>query len=115
MIPMTFGICVCLQVLRTLVLTAAGVQLTNESVCEIMQSCFRICFEMRLSGACPKTLFATVLCLPNVGKLDNEKPHALPAQPINLRDAAGLVDLVFVFPEMLVTPKSQKMSNHTNT
>ena len=31
-------------------LTAAGVQLTNESVCEIMQSCFRICFEMRLSG-----------------------------------------------------------------
>ena len=38
------------QVLRTLLLTPAGVQLTNESVCEIMQSCFRICFEMRLSG-----------------------------------------------------------------
>ena len=31
-------------------LTPAGAQLTNESVCEIMQSCFRICFEMRLSG-----------------------------------------------------------------
>lgn len=31
-------------------LTPAGSMLTNESVCEIMQSCFRICFEMRLSG-----------------------------------------------------------------
>ena len=41
-----------LQVLRTLLLTEAGVLLTNESVCEIMQSCFRICFEMRLSGEC---------------------------------------------------------------
>lgn len=39
------------QVLRTLLLTPAGAMLTNESVCEIMQSCFRICFEMRLSGA----------------------------------------------------------------
>ena len=39
-----------LQVLRTLLLTPAGTMLTNESVCEIMQSCFRICFEMRLSG-----------------------------------------------------------------
>ena len=27
----------------------AGRLLTNESVCEIMQSCFRICFEGRLS------------------------------------------------------------------
>uniref|UniRef100_A0A3P8UJW0 Golgi-specific brefeldin A-resistance guanine nucleotide exchange factor 1 n=1 Tax=Cynoglossus semilaevis TaxID=244447 RepID=A0A3P8UJW0_CYNSE len=38
-----------LQVLRTLLLTPVGAHLTNESVCEIMQSCFRICFEMRLS------------------------------------------------------------------
>uniref|UniRef100_T1IU23 SEC7 domain-containing protein n=1 Tax=Strigamia maritima TaxID=126957 RepID=T1IU23_STRMM len=38
-----------LQVLRTLVLTPLGVLLTNESMCEIMQSCFRTCFEMRLS------------------------------------------------------------------
>ena len=38
------------QVLRTLMLTPAGSMLTNESVCEIMQSCFRICFETRLSG-----------------------------------------------------------------
>ncbi|XP_052236199.1 Golgi-specific brefeldin A-resistance guanine nucleotide exchange factor 1-like [Dreissena polymorpha] len=38
-----------LHVLRTLLLCPAGVLLTNESVCEIMQSCFRICFEMRLS------------------------------------------------------------------
>ena len=41
-----------LQVLRTLLLTPVGAHLTNESVCEIMQSCFRICFELRLSGKC---------------------------------------------------------------
>lgn len=39
-----------LMVLRTLLLSSVGKLLTNESVCEIMQSCFRICFEMRLSG-----------------------------------------------------------------
>ena len=38
------------QVLRTLLKSKAGALLTNESVCEIMQSCFRICFEVRLSG-----------------------------------------------------------------
>ena len=38
------------QVLRTLLLTPVGALMTNESVCEIMQSCFRICFETRLSG-----------------------------------------------------------------
>ncbi|KAK0051833.1 Golgi-specific brefeldin A-resistance guanine nucleotide exchange factor 1 [Biomphalaria pfeifferi] len=38
-----------LYLLRTLLLCKAGVLLTNESVCEIMQSCFRICFEMKLS------------------------------------------------------------------
>lgn len=38
-----------LHVLRLLLLTPLGVLLTNESVCEIMQSCFRICFETRLS------------------------------------------------------------------
>jgi len=38
-----------LQVLHTLMLTPVGCLLSNESVCEIMQSCFRICFEMRLS------------------------------------------------------------------
>ncbi|GFR62155.1 Golgi-specific brefeldin A-resistance guanine nucleotide exchange factor 1 [Elysia marginata] len=38
-----------LYVLRTLLLSKAGFLLTNESVCEIMQSCFRICFEMKLS------------------------------------------------------------------
>lgn len=39
-----------LQVLRTLVLSPEGTMLTNESVCEIMLSCFRICFESRLTG-----------------------------------------------------------------
>ncbi len=32
-----------------MLLTPVGSLLTNESVCEIMQSCFRICFETRLS------------------------------------------------------------------
>lgn len=39
-----------LQVLRALMLSSAGDYLSNESVCEIMLSCFRICFETRLSG-----------------------------------------------------------------
>jgi hypothetical protein len=39
-----------LQVLRTLMLSPEGTMLTNESVCEIMLSCFRICFESRLTG-----------------------------------------------------------------
>uniref|UniRef100_A0A0M3K5K3 Mitochondrial inner membrane protease subunit n=1 Tax=Anisakis simplex TaxID=6269 RepID=A0A0M3K5K3_ANISI len=38
-----------LQVLRTLLLTPVGRLLSNESVCEMMQSCFRICFEGALS------------------------------------------------------------------
>ncbi|XP_064404547.1 Golgi-specific brefeldin A-resistance guanine nucleotide exchange factor 1-like isoform X2 [Halichondria panicea] len=38
-----------LEVLRTLLLSPAGRLLSNESVCEVMQSCFRICFEMRLT------------------------------------------------------------------
>ena len=45
------------QVLRMLVLHPVGVLLSNESVCEIMQSCFRICFETRLSGSYSYILF----------------------------------------------------------
>ena len=39
-----------LHVLRTLMLSNVGLYLTNSSVCEIMQSCFQICFEHRLTG-----------------------------------------------------------------
>ena len=39
-----------LQVLHTILGAPVGRLLSNESVCELMQSCFRICFEMRLSG-----------------------------------------------------------------
>jgi brefeldin A-resistance guanine nucleotide exchange factor 1 len=38
-----------LHVLRTLMLSPIGFYLTNSSVCEIMQSCFQICFENRLT------------------------------------------------------------------
>uniref|UniRef100_G3PNV7 SEC7 domain-containing protein n=1 Tax=Gasterosteus aculeatus aculeatus TaxID=481459 RepID=G3PNV7_GASAC len=48
-------------VLRTLLLTPVGAHLTNESVCEIMQSCFRICFEMRLSELLRKSAEHTLV------------------------------------------------------
>ena len=51
-----------LQVLRTLMLSPAGRLLSNESVCEIMQSCFRICFEMRLSGECNSLITTQCTC-----------------------------------------------------
>lgn len=38
-----------MQVLRTLLLTPVGSCMSNEAVCELMQTCFKICFEMRLS------------------------------------------------------------------
>ena len=38
-----------LQVLRTILLTPVGACMSNEAVCELMQTCFKICFEMRLS------------------------------------------------------------------
>jgi brefeldin A-resistance guanine nucleotide exchange factor 1 len=38
------------KVLRSLLLSPVGSKMTNDSVCEILQSCFRICFETRLSG-----------------------------------------------------------------
>ncbi|XP_035670130.1 Golgi-specific brefeldin A-resistance guanine nucleotide exchange factor 1-like [Branchiostoma floridae] len=50
-----------LQVLRTLLLTPVGAYMTNESVCEIMQSCFRICFEMRLSELLRKSAEHTLV------------------------------------------------------
>ncbi|XP_035461368.2 Golgi-specific brefeldin A-resistance guanine nucleotide exchange factor 1 isoform X3 [Scophthalmus maximus] len=50
-----------LQVLRTLLLTPVGAHLTNESVCEIMQSCFRIRFEMRLSELLRKSAEHTLV------------------------------------------------------
>lgn len=50
-----------LHVLRTLLLAPAGILLTNESVCEIMQSCFRICFEMRLSELLRKSAEHTLM------------------------------------------------------
>ncbi|XP_045476199.1 Golgi-specific brefeldin A-resistance guanine nucleotide exchange factor 1 [Harmonia axyridis] len=44
-----------LQVLRTLTLAPEGSFLSNESLCEIMLSCFRICFETRLNELLRKT------------------------------------------------------------
>ena len=44
-----------LAVLRTLMLTPVGLLLTNEGVCEILQSTFRISFETRLSDLLRKT------------------------------------------------------------
>uniref|UniRef100_A0ABD2VR02 SEC7 domain-containing protein n=1 Tax=Trichogramma kaykai TaxID=54128 RepID=A0ABD2VR02_9HYME len=44
-----------LQVLRALVLSQPGDNLSNESICEIMLSCFRICLETRLSELLRRT------------------------------------------------------------
>ncbi|XP_025837202.1 Golgi-specific brefeldin A-resistance guanine nucleotide exchange factor 1-like isoform X2 [Agrilus planipennis] len=44
-----------IQVLRTLTLSTEGVSLTNDSLCEIMLACFRICFETRLSELLRRT------------------------------------------------------------
>uniref|UniRef100_A0A915C108 SEC7 domain-containing protein n=2 Tax=Parascaris univalens TaxID=6257 RepID=A0A915C108_PARUN len=49
-----------LQVLRTLLLTPVGRLLSNESVCEMMQSCFRICFEGALSELLRRAAEATL-------------------------------------------------------
>ena len=44
-----------LKVLRTLMLSPIGLYLTNSSVCEIMQSCFQIFFENRLTELLRRT------------------------------------------------------------
>lgn len=43
------------QVLHTLIKSPEGNALTNESVCEFMLSCFKICFEPRLNDLLRKT------------------------------------------------------------
>ncbi|XP_014204621.1 Golgi-specific brefeldin A-resistance guanine nucleotide exchange factor 1 isoform X2 [Copidosoma floridanum] len=44
-----------LQVLRSLVLSPPGDNLSNESMCEVLLSCFRICLETRLSELLRRT------------------------------------------------------------
>lgn len=39
-----------MQVLQNLLVADVGRWLTNDAVCQMMQSCFHICFEIRLSG-----------------------------------------------------------------
>lgn len=49
-----------LHVLRSLFLSPVGVLLSNESLCEIMQTCIRICFEGRLSELLRKSAEQTL-------------------------------------------------------
>ncbi|XP_055593245.1 Golgi-specific brefeldin A-resistance guanine nucleotide exchange factor 1 isoform X2 [Uranotaenia lowii] len=44
-----------IQVLRTLVLSPEGSALSNECICDIILSCFRLCFEPRLNESVRKT------------------------------------------------------------
>lgn len=44
-------------------LSPEGAMLTDESVCEIMLSCFRICFETRLTGKVISTLLTCIIRL----------------------------------------------------
>ena len=46
--------------LRSLLLSRVGRLLSNESVCEVMQSCFRIFFETRLSELLRRQAQATL-------------------------------------------------------
>lgn len=48
------------QVLRALLLSPAGSLLSNEAVCDMMQSCFRIAFEQNLSPLLRKAAEATL-------------------------------------------------------
>lgn len=43
------------QLLRQLMLSREGIYLSNESICEIMLSCFRICFEQKLNELLRRT------------------------------------------------------------
>ncbi|GMR39829.1 hypothetical protein PMAYCL1PPCAC_10024, partial [Pristionchus mayeri] len=49
-----------LHVLRALLLSPAGRLLSNEAVCDMMQSCFRICFELHLSELLRKAARTTL-------------------------------------------------------
>ncbi|CAJ0942083.1 unnamed protein product, partial [Mesorhabditis belari] len=49
-----------LQVLRSLLLSPVGSLLSNEAVCDMMQSCFRICFEQNLSEMLRKAAESTL-------------------------------------------------------
>ena len=53
--------------------------MTNDSVCEILQSCFRICFETRLSGKIILLLFLFIITLSflNLELLRKTSEHVL--------------------------------------
>ncbi|XP_048590620.1 Golgi-specific brefeldin A-resistance guanine nucleotide exchange factor 1 isoform X2 [Nematostella vectensis] len=76
-----------LQVLRTLLLTPVGAHMTNESVCEIMQSCFRICFETRLSELLRRSAEQTLMDMVQLlfSRLPQFKDDFKPGQMTNIR------------------------------
>ncbi|CAJ1057648.1 Golgi-specific brefeldin A-resistance guanine nucleotide exchange factor 1 isoform X6 [Xyrichtys novacula] len=82
-----------LQVLRTLLLTPVGAHLTNESVCEIMQSCFRICFEMRLSELLRKSAEHTLVDMVQLlfSRLPQFKEEAKSYVGANIRKAYNIL------------------------
>ncbi|KAK2832680.1 hypothetical protein Q5P01_016569 [Channa striata] len=82
-----------LQVLRTLLLTPVGAHLTNESVCEIMQSCFRICFEMRLSELLRKSAEHTLVDMVQLlfSRLPQFKEEAKSYMGANMKKAYNIL------------------------
>ncbi|XP_036429975.1 Golgi-specific brefeldin A-resistance guanine nucleotide exchange factor 1 isoform X2 [Colossoma macropomum] len=90
-----------LQVLRTLLLTPVGAHLTNESVCEIMQSCFRICFEMRLSELLRKSAEHTLVDMVQLlfSRLPQFKEEAKSFVGTNMKKIPGCIldtqDLIY--------------------
>ncbi|XP_047109298.1 Golgi-specific brefeldin A-resistance guanine nucleotide exchange factor 1 isoform X1 [Schistocerca piceifrons] len=86
---------VILQVLRTLMFSPEGIMLSNDSVCEILMSCFRICFESRLSELLRKS---AEHCLKDMVQfLFSRLPlfsedHRIPSNVKKLKVRAGAID-----------------------
>jgi len=64
-------------------LSPVGAKMTNDSVCEILQSCFRICFEIRLSGKEILNLF-----------LKKKKLHSFSSELLRKTSEHVLIDMV---------------------
>ncbi|XP_071108376.1 Golgi-specific brefeldin A-resistance guanine nucleotide exchange factor 1-like isoform X1 [Haliotis cracherodii] len=106
-----------LYVLRTLLLCPAGVLLTNESVCEIMQSCFRICFEMRLSELLRKSAEHTLmdmvqLLFTRLPQFKEDPKWSANMKKLKMR--AGGVDPTRMSKRKR-SPKPRPKRSHTNT
>ncbi|XP_043480044.1 Golgi-specific brefeldin A-resistance guanine nucleotide exchange factor 1 [Leptopilina heterotoma] len=97
-----------LQVLRALMLSPSGDHLSNESICEIMLSCFRICFESRLSELLRRT---AEHCLRDMVQ------HLFTRLPHFIDDSRGLLNMKKMRTNNMdnTRSKSRKTKNHSKS